>query len=127
MSDFDDLVLDSMVTARGLRSRCAGHLIAAIRHAEGWGLRGHPGLTPEELGILRCLRLRVEGRTDQPERDDLDYAGTTGLLGWVLRITAGDPRIAERQPEYHALITEFSHALDRCCQANRPETGGGAR
>jgi hypothetical protein len=74
----------------------------------GWQTAGSP---PEELGILHCIKLRVEGRADRPDEDHLEYAGTTGLLGWVLRITLDDPRIAEREPEYRELIAEFDRTL----------------
>ena len=69
------------------------------------------GSSPEELSILHCIKLRIEGRADRPEDDHLDYAGTTGLLGCALQITLADRRIAEREPEYRELVAEFDRSL----------------
>jgi hypothetical protein len=107
---FEDLVLANAITDRGLRSMTDARIITALKEAHGWGESG--GLTPEERGILHCLILRAEHRADRPADDGLDYAGTTGLLGWALRITLDDPRIAERQSAYRAVVAGFRQALD---------------
>jgi len=106
---FDALAMQSTISATVLRPAWAGQVIAALRWAgetHGWG-----HLTREEEGILHCLRLRVEGRVDRPADDDLEYAGTTGLIGWVTRILLDDPRFAERQPEYRELVAQFDRAV----------------
>ncbi len=109
---FESAVLDNMITNTSVRPPWAAHIIAAIKHADAWGRVTDGGLTPEELGILHCLRLRVEGRADRPAEDHLEYAGTTGLLGWALRIFLDDSRVAERQPDYYAVVSQFRRTLD---------------
>lgn len=111
MTSFEDLVLQKTITDKGLRPDWAGNILAALGHADGWGRVPDGGLTPEELGILHCIKLMVEGRADKAEDDSLEYAGTRGLLGWVLQITLDDPRIAEREPEVRKLVAGFDRAL----------------
>ncbi|MGP4030328.1 hypothetical protein [Actinomadura sp. 3N407] len=111
MPSFEDLVLQKTITDHGLRPNWAGNILAALGHADGWGRVPNGGLTREELGILHCIKLRVEGRADKPEDDSLEYAGTRGLLGWVLEIILNDPQIAEREPEFCELVAGFDRAL----------------
>ncbi|MFG1858421.1 hypothetical protein ACGFJT_41780 [Actinomadura geliboluensis] len=111
MTTFEDLVLQKTITADGLRPAWAGNILAALGHADGWGRVADGGLTREELGILHCLKLRVEGRADKPEDDSIEYAGTRGLLGWVLEIVLDDSRIAEREPKFRELVAALDRAL----------------
>lgn len=116
---FDALAMQSTISDTVLRPAWAGQVIAALRWAgetHGWG-----HLTREEKGILHCLRLRVQGRVDHPEDDGLEYAGTTGLIGWVIRILLDDPRFAARQPEYRELVAQFDRALKDMYLRHRDE------
>lgn len=111
MTSFEDIVRQKTITGSGLRPQWAGNILAALGHADRWGRVQNGGLTREELGLLHCLRLRVEGRADKPEDDSHEYAGTRGLLGWALEITLGDPRIGEREPEFRELVAGFDRRL----------------
>lgn len=127
MASFKDLVTDKTITDKGLRPNWAGHVLAALSHAADRGRVADGGLTPEELSILRCIELRIEGRADRPEDDHLEYAGTTGLLGCALRILLADPRVAEREPGFRELVAEFDRTLGeyRRRAASLPEAGEG--
>jgi hypothetical protein len=128
VASFDDLVTEKTITDTGLRPTWAGHVLAALSHADEQGRVADGGLTPEELSILHCLKLRIEGRADRPEDDYLEYAGTTGLLGCALQIALADPRTAEREPEYRELVAGFDRALReyrrRTANVAAPAEGG---
>ena len=124
VASFEDLVVQNTITDEGLRPNWAGHVLAALSHAYDLGRVADGGLSPEELSILHCIKLRVEGRADKPDDDHLEYAGTTGLLGCALEIALADPRIAEREPEYRELVAAFDRSLCeyRRRAARAPET-----
>lgn len=127
VASFEDLVAEKTITDEGLRPNWVGHVLAALSHADDRGRVTDGGLIPEELSILHCIKLRVEGRADRPADDHLEYAGTTGLLGCALQIALADPRIAEREPEYRDLVAEFDRSLCeyRRRAAGAPETDEG--
>lgn len=115
MSEFEDSVLDNMVTGKSLRGPVAGNVIAALRHAVDYSSPPGPSsLTREEVGIIRCLLSRIEGRVDPAEEGDSPtFGGTAGLLGWMFRLILGEPEVAWIDPRLHELVV----GLDREYQA----------
>jgi hypothetical protein len=110
MGTFDESVLDNMVTGKGLRSPIAGNIIAALRHAVDYSSPPGPNsLTREEVGILRCLLARMEGRVDPPEEDDSPaFCGTVGLLGWLFTLILAEPEVARIDPPLRELVARLN-------------------
>lgn len=110
MTSFEDLVRENTITAKGLRPEWAGHVIAALRHADAYG-RGAGHLTEAERSVLYCIDLMVQGRLGESEGFDREYTGATGLVGWTLQIVLDNAKIAEIDPGLLELVSQFQRDL----------------